>query len=366
MKQKLLAVLATFVAVTPFVGVKAAEIQYSIGSEHNFLVNPDQQRIHEDQSLPQAKRESVGVKVVSLGQVTDDGFVKALATGAPSMTYGSPEPNTAVNSYKDLDNYKHMFADLNGNTGDPLSEDGISNEFKVGKKAEGSDELYDYVKDYDTDEQWIDIMSAEDFLTWMRGEKVTPASGTTYALNETEFNKFKLWFGYEIAYAEKYAEILSAMQTSNPTVYEQFKNTKMKYIHTKTYDAATNKIWTVELTMTGNTVTGATLKEVDLDDITADDGCFTVPILYFNKKYDCKYQVTTQQACFKCGDEYQWIEVGKQASTCEAVSSITKKAKCVKPSKTGVEDYILEFAIAAGICGLVLVAVKRKSLFSRV
>ena len=100
--------------------------------------------------------------------------------------------------------------------------------------------------------------------------------------------------------------------------------------------------------------------------MTVNDFWITVPILYFNKTYDCRYDPVEKTACYKCGEEYQWLVVGKQAATCEAVSGVTSKAKCVKPPKTGVEDYILEFAIAAGICGLVLVAVKRKSLFSRV
>jgi len=40
MKKKLLAILAGFVAITPLAGVKAADIQYTIGTEHNFIVNP--------------------------------------------------------------------------------------------------------------------------------------------------------------------------------------------------------------------------------------------------------------------------------------------------------------------------------------
>ena len=71
MKQKLLAVLAAFVAVAPLAGVNAADIQYTIGTEHNFIVNQSQEDAHN------AGDERVGIKVKALGEETDDGqFIK--------------------------------------------------------------------------------------------------------------------------------------------------------------------------------------------------------------------------------------------------------------------------------------------------
>ena len=201
-------------------------------------------------------------------------------------------------------------------------------------------------------------MTADEFLTWMKGEKTTAT--TEYSLNATELEKFKVWFDYPLHVMTHW---------SNYNVNPAYSVPKGFY--TSSYDKAANKIWVVDVTVSGTEVTGATLRQKTVHSDTAPefaatDGYISVPILYFSKTYDCKFSAVSQTACFKCGEEYQWIEVGKQASTCEAVSSITTKAKCVKPSNTGIEDYILEFAIAAGICGLVLVAVKRKSLFSRV
>ena len=356
MKQKLLAVLATFVAVTPFMGVKAAEIQYTLGSEHNFLVNKDQEDIHNNTNLPLETRESVGVKVIALGE-EQDGYVRALATGAVSWIYGRPS-DQGENSYKELWNYAHMYDDLNGNvegyTPTYGVETGDKKYFPNFTVAGGK-----YVKDYNADDKWAEVMTANEFLTWMKGTNSTVASGTTYQLEGAELERFKLWFAYPLD------------MMKNPAKYEISQADVPVGFYTSTFDKTTNKIWVVNVTIANNEVTGAVLKEntsFNGNNPTdfAENGYITVPILYFNKSYNCKYETSTQTACFKCGDEYQWIEVGKQASTCEAVSSITSKAKCVKPSKTGVEDYILEFAIAAGICGIVLVAVKRKSLFSRV
>ena len=359
MKRKLLAVLAAVVAATPLAGVHAADIQYTIGTEHNFIVNKQQEAKHNNPNITQEERDSVGIKVISLGAETDDGYVKALSTGGISFIFGGPDVATPINTYKDLGNYQTMYADLNGNTGKSMNET-----FVFGKGDNG--EEYQYIKDIEQDEKWIDIMSVEDFLTWRGASKTTLAAGETYNLTATELETFKKWFGYEIDFANGFKEELEAMKDINPAAYEENKNAAIKGIFTKSYDKTTNKIWVVDMTIANKELTGVTVREVAIDAFGEDDGYVTVPILYFNKTYDCKFKIVTQNACFKCGEEYQWIEVGKQASTCEAVSSITAKSKCVKPSNTGIEDYILEFAIAAGICGLVLVAVKRKSLFSRV
>ena len=269
-----------------------------------------------------------------------------MLVGSPSEFPTTPDEAT----YKELRNYLHMYDDLNASVPGytaKLPELAGSSDF-VNFKVSGGQ----YVKPYNEDEKWVDIMSAKDILTWMKGTETTPESGHTYSFEGTELATFKSWFYYTFLNAAKYEE--------------HFTTISIKGIYTKSYDKATGKIWAVEVTRTGSEITGATLKEVTMSTIGTNDFWLTVPILYFNKTYDCRYDPTEKTACYKCGEEYQWLVVGTQAATCEAVSGVTTKGKCVKPSKTGVEDYILEFAIAAGICGLVLVAVKRKSLFSRV
>jgi len=347
MKKKLLAILATFVAVTPLAAVKA-DIQYTLGSEHNFIVNEEQYKTHNNTALSQEERDSVGIKVVALGEKTEDGYVKALATGAVSMIGGSPTEFASdweEKTYKELRNYLHMYDDLNGGNTKKLDVPSTSGFPKISLTT-------DYVKNYNEDEKWVDIMSAKDFLTWMKGTDETPVSGSTYSLTDAELTKFNTWFYYTFLLTGEYTSLSPG--------------TTIGGLYTKDFDATTGKIWTVDITYADGKVTSAVLKEHVPTDFATSQHYITIPILYFNEIYDCKYDKVEKTACYKCGDEYQWLVVGSQASTCEAVSSVTSKAKCVKPSETGVEDYILEFAIAAGICGLVLVAVKRKSLFSRV
>lgn len=354
MKKKLMAILAAFVAVTPLAGVKAADINYEIGSEHNFIVNKEQYDKHAKGD------ETVGVKVISLGEKTSDGYVKGLAVGAPSMQFGwLKDPAGDEKTYKDLRNYTSMLEDLNGSR----AEDAAL--FKGLTDYPKFELTTDYVKNYNTDASNVDIMSAQDFLSWFQPAS-TLTAGQTYTLTSEEMNKFQLWFAYPLGTAYTWSQIIESIKNENPVLYENFKNTKMQGFTTKSYDATTGKIWVVNFEFTGNNITSVVLKEVDAATISDDLGYFTVPILYFNEIYNCRFEVVPSYSCYKCDDKYQWLEVGKQASTCTIVSGVTSKAKCTDNPKTGVEDYILEFAVAAGICGIVLLAVKRKSLFSRV
>lgn len=91
-----------------------------------------------------------------------------------------------------------------------------------------------------------------------------------------------------------------------------------------------------------------------------------VPVLYFDKTYDChaKKEVVKTYACYKCNEtEYSWLENGTQAETCSLVEGAASQADCVKPVKTGIEDYALYVIAIIAIGTLGLIVIKRKALF---
>lgn len=137
-----------------------------------------------------------------------------------------------------------------------------------------------------------------------------------------------------------------------------------KGFYTGTYDLTTGKVWAVEYTLneTEDKMTAITVKEVDMDSNTYA----YLPVVSFDKTYDCharQEENKVEMGCYSCDGDYKWLQVGTQAETCEFIPTAASKGTCVKAVKTGVEDYILEFAGIALICGVALVIAKKKDLF---
>ncbi len=137
-----------------------------------------------------------------------------------------------------------------------------------------------------------------------------------------------------------------------------------KGFYTGSYDLTTKKVWAVEYTLndTEDKITAITVKQVAMNTNTYG----YLPVVSFDKTYDCharNEQDQNEMACYSCDNDYKWLQIGTQAATCTLVPDAKSKGTCVKAVKTGVEDYILEFAGIALICGIALVVAKKKDLF---
>lgn len=361
MKNKLLAILAAFVVVTPLTAVKAEDIDYSIGNERNFFVNKQQEDAH---AAGGDDGETVGIKMISLGNDPEaEGYVLGLATGAATVKgYGIYDKYSAYSSsnmptkFEDSESYKKMVEDFNGSISNKLGMD-------------GKDLLkYDtavttpYVRNFNTDSKNIRLPKSTEVLSWFDNTKLTD---TKYELTADGIKKFEAFYKYsypliatlDLIYNTEGLHYYGYVLGDDPVV-DSSAGDIYAWVMKFTYDATNTE---------NPKITSVTVERISNNaSISNKESWVMVPILSFNKTYDCKFETKKKTACFKCGDEYQWLVVGEQASTCSIVSSVTSKAKCVDNPPTGVEDYVLEFAIAAGICGIVLLAVKRKSLFTRI
>ncbi len=136
-----------------------------------------------------------------------------------------------------------------------------------------------------------------------------------------------------------------------------------------------SKVWVVEYGYDTEDETGLYL-DADITSITVKEVSSTVsseyayvPVMYFDKTYECldrNVTTTEEMACYDCSGDYKWLTVGSQAETCTLVENVLEKANCVKNVKTGVQDYIIEFVGLAAVCGLALVLVKKKDLFRKI
>ena len=358
MKNKLLAILAAFVAVTPLTAVKAEDFDYSIGNEHNFIVNKQQEDAHA------AGDETVGIKMISLGNDPEaEGYVLGLSTGAATFKgYGIYDVYSAYSSsnmptkFEDSESYKKMVEDFNGT---------ISNKFGI--VGEGLLE-YDtavttpYVRNFNTDSKNIRLPKSTEVLSWFDNTKLTD---TKYELTADGIKKFEAFYSYSYP-------LIATLDLVSNTEGSHFYGYVLGDDPVVDSSAGDIYAWVMKFTYDATNIENPKITSVTVEKISNNasvsnkESWVMVPILSFNKTYNCKFETKKKTACFKCGDEYQWLVVGEQASTCSIVSSVTSKAKCVDNPSTGVEDYVLEFAIAAGICGIVLLAVKRKSLFTRI
>jgi hypothetical protein len=356
MKKKLLAILAAFVAVTPLAAVNAEDFDYSLGHEHNFIINKTQEDAHA------AGDETVGIKMVSIGEDDEDptNYVLGIATGAFTMKNTIYDNRGAYNSsnlpskFTDSLAWNTVVADYNGAIKDALIEQGENLEYDVIISTP-------YVKNFNTTESYLKVPTSAQMLSWFANTKV---SDTEYTLTSQGISDFKKIYFYSLGIIGGANSVMDQMDIPNLNTYS-FKG----YVLGDDPEVTSTDIltWVAIPTFADGELTSVTIKQISSNTNNSEHNMWMiVPILSFNKTYNCKFDTTKKTACFKCGDDYQWLVVGEQASTCSIVSGVTSKAKCVKNPPTGVEDYILEFAIAAGICGIVLFAVKRKSLFSRV
>ena len=359
MKKTLLAILAAFVAATPLAGVKAAEIDYTIGTEQNFLVNKEQDDKHK------AGDETVGIKVISLGDdENNNGYVKALATGANTwlgQAFIDPASTKVPASFEETLAYEKLLEDFNGTTAE-----NADTYMRLVDKLNDSTFKYDtqlttpYVANYNTDHKNLTVPTKDDILSWFANEKV---NDTKYKLTADGVKRFAQWYSYSLVGIgiDKATGGSLGLTGYLTSTFEKTTNDYLFWVVVPTFNAAGEL---EEVTV--ETVSNTALFNAQQDPNATLPVYVMVPVLSFNKEYNCKFEYIPQYACYKCDDKYQWLIVGEQASTCTIVAGVNAKAKCTDNPKTGVEDYILEFAIAAGVCGIVLLAVKRKSLFSRV
>lgn len=141
--------------------------------------------------------------------------------------------------------------------------------------------------------------------------------------------------------------------------------TQKEGLYTQTVEKVGDKyyIWVLKFPKNENReVTSITIEKEEASSATT---YAYVPVVYLDKTYDCvDHENQEEYSCYSCEEEeYRWLPVGSQPETCTIVEDITKESACVKSPKTGVEDYILEFVIIAGVCGVALYLVKKKDLF---
>ena len=359
MKKKLLAILAAVVAVSPVAVVNAAtDFDYSRGNEHNFIVNKQQEDAHA------AGDETVGIKMISLGEDPEDsGYVLGLSTGAATFRgYGIYDARSAYSAsnlpqkFEDSLAYQKMVEDFNGSIGNKLMEGDFEGMLKYDTSV-----TTPYVRNFNTDSKNIRVPKKDEVLSWFAYQK---DSDTKYTLTSAGIENFKKFYAYSYPLVGVLDLTTNTMNGGHFSGYVLGDDPEVTSTDIYTWVMKVVYDWTDP---ENPQIAAVTVERISNNtSITNKEAWVMVPILSFNKTYNCKYDTTKKTACFKCGEDYQWLVVGEQASTCSIVSGVTSKAKCVKNPPTGVEDYILEFAIAAGICGIVLIAVKRKSLFSRV
>lgn len=140
--------------------------------------------------------------------------------------------------------------------------------------------------------------------------------------------------------------------------------------YTATMTEDKTQVWTVVFTRntTTNDLEAINVVKKPVEGERAEDGTPIVygyiPVVYMDKTYDCKHgNLQTENVCYDCGEDYVWDVVGSRDKECKVIGKITNEASCVKPPKTGINEYIIEFGAVAGICAIILIAIKKKDLF---
>lgn len=150
--------------------------------------------------------------------------------------------------------------------------------------------------------------------------------------------------------ATKWGKTFEIIQGSKPGMYTQTVEGDDVWVVKFTYDNDVDK-----------NITAITVEKVPVDSATTYE---LVPVVYFDKTYDCvEREVKENYACYSCDEEYTWTSIGSQADNCKLVETINAKADCVKNPKTGVKEYLVEFLAIGGVCIVAIAVVKRKDLF---
>lgn len=149
-------------------------------------------------------------------------------------------------------------------------------------------------------------------------------------------------------------------------------------IYTSTpVETDTTKIWTIlfQKNATSQELESITVEKKPIAAEPGADGSPIVygyvPVVYMNKKYDCKGGDTSTtttdptSVCYDCGEDYIWDQENTH-DECTVIEKIKESSDCVKVPKTGVEEYIIEFGAIAGICAVILIIIKKKDLFRQI
>lgn len=338
MKKKLFVLVAALASVLPFTAKAWSDPEcaskgtcyvYDKGQVVNFITGPTEKQMYENGD------ETVGQLTVILDDKgTSDNYVRAL-----SFVFDE----TTIESSK-------------GVTGIPYSSDSYGPMTQLVKNVRGRinqlfPDSWEYAKHNEDGELVVDFISLDEVIS------VFGATANGDGTYKIDMNKVPEKF---LSKVKKTIASYDLIEKQDPL----YKNLTRNGFFTNTYDETEGTVWVVEFDAdTDGTVKGMTAKKVP---ITSGDYAI-VPVAYFDKTYDCHSRENqAKYSCYSCGEEYIWTEVGTQAETCEIVSNINAKSKCVKNAKTGVEEYILEFVCVIAICGAALLLTKRQDLFKNI
>lgn len=208
--------------------------------------------------------------------------------------------------------------------------------------------------------------------SWEYAEREKVDENEVLKVSFISLDELKAAFGAKMESETKYIididkvpkRFKEALETQIKTLVDNGLTSVKNGFYTSTYDKEAGYVWVVKYQMSGDTITGMTVEQDDIN--TNNYG--VLPAVYFNKDYDCKQNTQAKEnyACYSCGETYTWLEVGKQDPTCTLVGNVTQKVKCVKNAKTGVKEYIVEFVGITAICGIALVLAKKKDIFKSI
>lgn len=309
--KKIMAVLATLMLVLPFTGVKAATTidgsvrEYKVGDVVNFYKN--------QQEKNEANPNSGFTTIILSTEKVDGKYIKTLGS-APFDT-------------------QDVYYDPN-----------LDSEPTATVRPNHVSYIEQYISPYTLDSA-KDIHSNIRYITL---EELQTAFGATYDQATDTY----------VIDAAKWGKVfIDNGFTANINASKGF--------YTSTYDVANDYVWVVTYKYDSTDLSTANITDIIVKKVSMDNNEYGyLPVIYFDETYDCHYVESQEDyACYACGEDYTWTEVGKQAETCTLVESIKTKSKCAKNVKTGIEEYALEFVGIIAVCAVALVIVKRKELF---
>ena len=366
--KKIFAIIATILAVIPFIGVNALTestnyFTYKKGMIVNFYTNEN-----EETSGIQYGSATDGITTMVLeDKGANDKYVKVWMLGNIKTTQGY---YLLTDASKDITKSEMFMEYLSGL-----------------RNISGID---------DTDKQYFyNFQDTEKGLGLISLQELLDLFGVEYDASKTTYN---ITTDKDIVDRDNKATSLFE-QLSELAIAYGAVNTKGFYTSTLVGD----KIWIAEY----NTVTageeklvnGLTLKLVDVDslEVGESDRYSFIGTGYVNKTADCHkssymcyvcgttYTYTIEgtqdesctavpnvtnpedcvpKVCYNCDGSYKWLKEGEQDDTiCTKVDNVTSEANCVVSPKTGLESHILEFGIVAALCAIALLVVRRRDLF---
>ena len=362
--KKIMAVIATILALIPFVGVKAVTestnyYEYKKGEVVNFYSNTNE----EESKMPKTGNTTI----ILDDKGASDMYVKVLMIG---LTYDK------INSFKD---------DLDPAATFPKGSEALGRYASLLRTAKGVDDT-EYYYNFEDAEKGLSYITLDEMLALIgEGNYQYNAQAKKYTVNGDVTLKARN--GEDTSLFEAMTIVASS---GGPT------SNSYKGFYTSTLDG--DKVWVVKFATTtvGDeyVVNGMTIEQVEATD---NNEYAIVGTGYANKTKDChqvsyvcyvcgtdyKYAVEGSQddsckvvpnvtnpedcvpkACYNCDGTYKWYKDGEQDDTiCTKVDNVTSEANCVVSPKTGIESHLLEFAIVAALCAIALLVVRRRDLF---